>query len=223
MLQGVMNYLTHLLVMIENQDWNKLEEIAISNAKTFRILSKSISECEEFNGMSLLHACVRFNPPITVLDKMIRLYPKALSEEDCLGRTPLHVAAGSGASALVIKHLTANYPQACNVQDEDGRTPLHFACDVTCEMFEDDQGSPRDPPSLDTVRILLSGSLTSVTLEDVDEMNAVEYAIISDAPIEVVNLLQRASQRMRKKRQTKTETKTKTNSPKGSMSRISVN
>ena len=37
---------------------------------------------------------------------------------------------------------------------------------------------------------LLAGSLDAVTLEDVNDMNTVEYALISDAPIEVITLLQ---------------------------------
>lgn len=196
----VMNYLSFLLSLIESKDWIKFEEVALQNAKTFKMISKSIAECEDFNGMTLLHACVRYDPPINVLVQMIKLYPQALTGEDCLGRTPLHVAAGSGASPQVLKLLTVNYPEACNIQDEDGRTPLHFACDTSCEMFEDEQSTPRGPPSLDTVRVLLSGSLEAVTLEDVDEMNAVEYAIVSDAGMDVVNLLQRATQRVMKKK-----------------------
>mmetsp|Transcript_19308 Transcript_19308/g.42013 ORF Transcript_19308/g.42013 Transcript_19308/m.42013 type:complete len:247 (-) Transcript_19308:57-797(-) len=199
MFADVLNYISFILNLIEAQDWIKLESVALSNPKTFKIISQSISDCQDFNGMTLLHACVRFNPPIKILDQMIRLYPRALKGEDCLGRTPLHVAAGCGANPIVIKILTINYPQACNVQDEDGRTPLHFACDTSCELFEDNQCSPRESPCLDTVRVLLSGSMDAVTLEDEDEMNAVEYAIISDAPMKVVNLLQKATQRVLKK------------------------
>jgi len=225
MLPDVMNYLSCLLSLIEDQDWIKLEDIFLSNPTTFRIISKSISNCEEFNGMTLLHACVRYDPPLDVLGKMIELYPQALAEEDCLGRTPLHVAAGSEASPLVLKLLTMNYPQACSVQDEDGRTPLHFACDATCELFESDdqaQASPRGPPSLDTVRVLLSGSLAAVTLEDFDEMNAVEYAIISDAPMEVVKLLQKASQRVLKMTKMNLSRPTKTVHPMTVIPRIRV-
>ncbi|KAL7524322.1 hypothetical protein ACHAXR_001490, partial [Thalassiosira sp. AJA248-18] len=185
--------ITLLLDLIEAQDWTQFQEVALSSSQTFEFISRSISECKEFNGMTLLHACVRYDPPIKLLDQMIKLYPEALEGEDCLGRTPLHVAAGSSASPWVIKLLTINYPQACNIQDEDGRTPLHFACDTSCELFEDDECSPRGPPTLNTVKVLLSGSLDAVTLEDEDEMNAVEYAIISDAPLDVVNLLQKAT------------------------------
>jgi len=230
MLADAMNYLSYLLGLIELQDWSKFEEVALSNPQTFKMISKSIGDCAEFNGMTLLHACVRFNPPLPILKKMIQIYPRALVGEDCLGRTPLHVAAGSGVSPSIIKLLTVNYPEACNIQDEDGRTPLLFACDTSCELFEDEGGGDmnsqpsRDPPSLDTVRVLLSGSLDSVILEDVDEMNAVEYALVSDADIEVVNLLQRATQRVMKKKNPSRSSAPpqQPTSINGSMSRISV-
>ena len=141
--------------------------------------------------MTLLHACVRYNPHVPLLLKMTELHPESLRIKDCIDRTPLHVAAGSGVSLFVIRILTSKYPHACNIQDEDGRTPLHFACDTNCELFkEDKESSPRGPPCLDTVYALLAGSLDAVTLEDVNDMNAVEYALISDAPIEVITLLQ---------------------------------
>lgn len=186
--------IVYLLDLIESQDWDKFEEVALSNPNTFRIISRLISDCRELNGMTLLHACLRYGPPIKILDQMINLYPQALEVQDCLGRTPLHVAAGSGAFQWVIGLLTGNYPEACNIQDEGGHTPLHFACDTSCTLFEGDKCTHRGAPSLDTVRVLLSGSLHAVILEDEDEMNAVEYAIVSGAPIDVVSLLQKATQ-----------------------------
>jgi hypothetical protein len=135
---------------------------------------------------------------------MIELHPQALEKEDCIGRTPLHIAAGSGASLLVMKVLTMKYPEACNIQDEDGSTPLHFACDSSCELFEDnEESSSRGRPSLDTVIVLLAGSLDAVILEDTDEMNAIEYALLSDAPLDVITLLQNAMQWTMRMKQSK--------------------
>jgi hypothetical protein len=37
---------------------------------------------------------------------VIELFPQALRKEDCVRRTPLHIAAGSGASSFDIKILT---------------------------------------------------------------------------------------------------------------------
>jgi len=55
-------------------------------------------------------------------------------------------------------------------------------------------------------------------------MNAVEYALVSDADIEVVNLLQRATQRVMKKKNPSRSSAPpqQPTSINGSMSRISV-
>ena len=199
----VMECIAVLLDLIEFQDWVKLDEVALSNPQTFKTISKAISRCDELHGMTLLHACVRYDPPTSLLQQVVNFYPQAIMGVDCMGRTPLHVATGCGASSYVIKLLTTYYPDACNIQDRDGRTPLHFACDTTCALFEDTAYSrstaSRGPPRLDVVRILLTGSLDAVILEDLDEMNAVEHAIVSDASIQVVNLLQNATQQVMKR------------------------
>ncbi|KAL7548852.1 hypothetical protein ACHAWF_012120 [Thalassiosira exigua] len=185
-----------LLGLIEARQWAKFEEVAISDPKMFGLVSETVCKCVTFNGMTLLRACVRFDVPSTVLDQTIKLYPQALRLADCMGRTPLRVAAGSSSTPLVIKHLTVEYPQACKIQDEDGMTPLHFACDTTCQLFEDDQAASRGPPCLLTIRILLAGSLEAVVLDDSDGTNVVEYALLSGASMEVINLLQKASLRV---------------------------
>ncbi|KAL3766250.1 hypothetical protein ACHAW5_008196 [Stephanodiscus triporus] len=190
----MLDHLTYLLGLFEARDWTAVETFVRSNPEMYCCISNRICEYEEFNGMTLLHACVRFDPPTSVLLKVIHLHPEALRKEDCIGRTPLHVAAGSGASFFVMKVLTAMYPGACAIQDEGGRTPLHIACDSSCELFEGECSS-RGPPSLDTVLVLLAGSLDAATLEDAEEMNAVEHAILSNAPIDVVVTLQKAMRR----------------------------
>eukprot|EP00986_Skeletonema_menzelii_P015519 scaffold11936_cov95-Skeletonema_menzelii.AAC.1 len=67
---------------------------------------------------------------------MIDAHGDALKGQDCVGRTPLHVACGTGADGLIIKRLVKAYPQACDMQDEDGKLPLHLACDTKCVIFE---------------------------------------------------------------------------------------
>mmetsp|Transcript_23172 Transcript_23172/g.55896 ORF Transcript_23172/g.55896 Transcript_23172/m.55896 type:complete len:224 (-) Transcript_23172:66-737(-) len=203
--EDILNYLVVLLGSAEAQDWMIFEEFALSSPQTFnfKTVSKAISEIEDFNGMTLLHACVRYNPPASLLQQMIEHYPQALMKVDCLGRTPLHVASGCGASLPVLELLTMGYPGACNVQDKDGKTPLHFACDASCELFEEDECMTLTPPSIETVCVLLQGSRDAVVLEDLDEMNALECAILSDAPIEVVKLLQDITQRVIRKKSAK--------------------
>lgn len=184
-----------LLRLIHARDWDRLHDIARSRPDALRRVSEDLPGRAEFNGMTLLHACARCDPPVDVLARLVEAYPEALRGGDCLGRTPLHVAAGTGARPSVLRLLVVGHPGACDARDEDGRTPLHLACDASCELFEDG-GPPRDPPSLEAVEVLLSGSLKAATVEDIDEMNAVEYALMSGASMKVVRLLQRASQRV---------------------------
>ena len=193
----LMNYVAIVLDLIHCQEWAALEKVATEH-KLFKVISEHIQKCDEFNGMTLLHAVVKYNPPLHILDAMIDAHGDALMGQDCVGRTPLHVACGTGASAEIICRLVKAYPQACDQHDEDGRLPLHLACDTECVLFEGDQAE-RAPPTIDVVRALLSGSLRSVLVEDEDEMSPIEYAIVSDANINVVKLLQKASMTVRRK------------------------
>ena len=195
---NALSYLTLLLNIIESKDWTTFNEIAIQNPKAFKALSNIITETIEFNGMTFLHAVARNHPPVKVVADVIKICPELPKARDCLNRTPLHIAAGVGASVQVIKYLTMAYPEACKIQDEDGRTPLHFACDVECRLFE---GEPdrREPPSFQVVHALLSASIAPASMEDEDEMCPLEYAILSDADVRVVKLLQKAAQKYMKK------------------------
>ena len=185
-----------LLSIIESKDWQNFDKLALSNPEAYRALSKAIAGCEEFHGMTLLHAVARCDPPLTIVAKMIVCCPDLLSATDCLGRTPLHVAAGLGASPDLIKLIAHSWPAACISPDEEGKTPLHFACDTSCELFADDSNitSPsRASPNHDSIRYLLSVCPHAAPMEDLDEMNPLEYAILSDAEMDTVKLLQKAA------------------------------
>ena len=79
---------------------------------------------------------------------------------------------------------------ACAMLDTDGKTPLHLACDSACSLFMGDEGCERDPPSTDLVSTMIKACPPVVCWEDNDGKSALEYAILSGAPIEVVRLLQ---------------------------------
>jgi ankyrin repeat protein len=187
--------ITDLLHHIAEQDWELFQSIALSKSTTFRAITNAIGNSPEFSGVTLLHAAVRFNPPLDVVKKMIDICPDLIAAKDCLGRTPLHVAAGSSAEPTLIKLLAHAYPASCDATDEDGKTPLHFACDTSCQLFEDEDAIKRVQRGVchDTVIALLSESLHASTIEDIDEMNALEYAIMSDAKLKTIKLLQHAS------------------------------
>ncbi|KAL7426374.1 hypothetical protein ACHAXM_000419 [Skeletonema potamos] len=192
----LLNSVSILLGIVKSQDWQTFQTLTLSSSATFRALCKAIAGCNEFYGMNLLHAVARYGAPLTIVAKMIEICPELPSATDCLGRTPLHVAAGMGASPALIKLIAHACPAACDAQDEDGKTPLHFACDSSCELFEDDadnKTTSRATPNHDSIIALLSESLRAATIEDMDDMNPLEYAIMSDASLQTVKLLQKAS------------------------------
>mmetsp|Transcript_30500 Transcript_30500/g.64260 ORF Transcript_30500/g.64260 Transcript_30500/m.64260 type:complete len:218 (-) Transcript_30500:1277-1930(-) len=196
--ENIMNCLAVILNAIEQRDWTTFQNIALKDSAVFRLMANIVANNPDFNGMTLLHAVVRYDPPLELVFNMILACREIAAARDCIGRTPLHVAAGTQASPSLIKLLVQACPESCEVQDDDGRTPLHLACDNSCQLFEDDFMQSRPPPSYDVIRYLLQGSLKAAALEDEDETSALEYAIISGAPIKVVKLLQKATQKQAK-------------------------
>ena len=190
-----------VLQLLALQDWETLRSTVLSDPTLFRNIASTISACSELNGMTILHAAVRYNPPLDMVAQIIRLCPQMTAARDCLGWTPLHVAAGSKTSASLIKLIALACPAACDVQDEEGKTPLHFACDSSCVLFKDhnhnndenDASTSNQPPNHESIRALLSYSIHAATLEDDEEMTPLEHAIMSDASLKTVKLLQHAT------------------------------
>ena len=193
----------HTLDLLALQDWDTLRSTILSDPALFRNICSAIAANSELNGMTILHAAVRFNPPLDVVAQMIHLRPHMTAATDCLNRTPLHVAAGCKASASLIKLIARSYPAACDVQDDEGKTPLHFACDSSCVLFEDqvdidenDASIPsQESPKHKSIVALLSVSLHATTLEDDEEMSPLEHAIMSNASLKTVKLLQAATRK----------------------------
>ena len=137
-----------------------------------------------------LHACARFNPPAHIVKVLLELLPESLTFVDYLNCTPLHIAVGTRANFSTIQLLVDACPKACAILDTDGKTPLHLACDSACASFMGDEGCERDPPSKDLVSMMIKAWPSAVPWEDNYGTSALEYAILSGAPIEVVRLLQ---------------------------------
>ena len=143
--------------------------------------------------MTVLHAVVRYNPPLDLVEQIIQYCPDMPAVQDCVGRTPLHVAAGLGASAGLLNILAHAYPEACDVQDDGGKTPLHFACDSACILFKEDNNvvfyGSKLPPNHDAVAVLLSYSFQASLLRDDEGMSPRDLAIQSNARGSTVCLL----------------------------------
>ncbi len=56
----VAQHLTLLHDVIKSQRWSAFENIVLSNPSIFRAVSDAMPKCDEFDGMSLLHATLRY-------------------------------------------------------------------------------------------------------------------------------------------------------------------
>ena len=195
----VLESISYLLGLIDARKWEAFRSYALEPSPAhFRARTNVIAQIPEFNGMTLLHAALKCDPPPELVLDMIEICPDLTAVRDCLGRTPLHIAAGSAVAPRLIKIIAHVYPDACDAQDIDGRTPLHFACDSSSVLFEDDddetdEAKKPQPICHDAVCALLSESLVAATIEDADEMSPLEHAIMSNASLRTVKLLQHAS------------------------------
>lgn len=175
------------LELLVRHDWDTFRSNVLSNPTLFRNICSAITACSELNGMTFLHAAVRYNPPPDVIAQMIHLCPQMTAAMDCLNRTPLHVAAGSGAAPEIVAMIAHTYPPACNIQDRDGKTPLHFACDGSCSLFEDEV--TKQVLNYESVYALLSYSVRAATFHDNANMTPLQHAILSQASFKTVRLI----------------------------------
>ncbi len=183
-----------VLLLLVRQDWETLRSTVLADPSLFRDISSVISACAKFNGMTFLHAAVRYNPPSDIIAQMIHLCPHMTAAMDCLDRTPLHVAAGSGASPEVVAMIAHAYPPACDIQDRGGKTPLHFACDGSCSLFEDDDDiSSKQVLNHESVHALLSYSVRAATFQDYEQMIPLQHAMLSNASYRTVTMIENAT------------------------------
>ncbi|KAL3815310.1 hypothetical protein ACHAXA_006812 [Cyclostephanos tholiformis] len=192
-------YLWFLLRTIESQNWERFWTAIHSDPNAFQLIALKVSISAELNGMTILHACARFNPPVQIAKVIIDLFPESTRLVDCLNRTALHIAVGMRANLSTIQLLVDAYPMACAVLDTDGKIPLHLACDSACELFKGDEGCERDPPSYDVVSLLVRAWPSVVDREDNFGTSALEYAILSEAPFKVIRFLQTVTAEKKKK------------------------
>jgi len=189
-----------LFGLIETNNWLALENsflVEPNRRKLFKYLAGLVAASSRFSNMTILHAVCRFRPPASLVRSIVELCPDAPSSKDSIHRTPLHVAAGTGATQSVIEVLVRAFPMACTMPDQDGRLPLHMACDSSCRLFEDEsEGQQRNKPCYGVVSVLLSASPSSALLEDADGVCPTEYALLSDSDIETLYLIQRAARKV---------------------------
>lgn len=182
-----------LVAFIEEGSWIRLRRALA--LRLFIDAARSLHENSALFGANILHIALRNQPPIDTINRLLRKFPETPFLPDSVGRYPLHIASSVGISSEIVLTVAEAYPQACLTQDLDGRAPLHFACDSSRELYEEDMSHSSDAYHLNfnTILCLVSIAPTAVHLEDCDEMNAIELAILSTASKKVISLLQNVS------------------------------
>ena len=104
---------------LQTRDWDNFRSL-LSTPDLLQNAASAVSSCPKLNGMTILHAVVRCNPPLDIVVAMIRMCPALLSSKDYLGRTPLHIAAGSRTSpSLIVKLIAYVHTAACDAIDKN--------------------------------------------------------------------------------------------------------
>jgi hypothetical protein len=156
-------------------------------------------------GRRLLNVLAE-TPFLWAVRNIVEQCPDSVRTVNTVGRTPLHVASAHGASSDVILYLVQAFPQACQVIDFDGMTPLHYVARASywtkaghgINWGTSNGGDFEGPTYSDLVKVMVQAHPGAVSIEDEDGCNPIECALLHDAPMDVVNTLQRASARVNK-------------------------
>ena len=180
-----------IIEQIEHRRWSTLADDMTAD----KLRSLDSQATNDTDRAPVLHHVLHYDPPLTIVSKVTQVLPESLVRRDSLGRTPLHVAVEKGASHFIVSHLIKSLPQACNVKDHEGKTPLHRCFDGQYQCFQRDRRGELTKYELEKgstiVEALVDASPSSLDIEDDSGMCSLELAILSEAPIHIVKLLQR--------------------------------
>jgi len=177
--------------LISQCQWTIVESVLSSEEMRSSIAIDDVTLPHAITPDIIIHFAARFQAPLRVMALLAKAYPISLKSADSIGRYPIHVAAKWAASPDVMSYLVKMNPSVAGVQDSTGKTPMHYVAEFYISHFNNVQWS-RDDAMLQSVRVLKNAAPLSMNLEDEEGMNAIEYALISDAHIKVVKTMQRA-------------------------------
>ena len=184
---------TLLVALLEGGYWSSFKRtIAIP---TFVDAGRYLDENPAMFGANILHIALFNDPPIDIVESILEVFPETPFLADSVGRYPLHIASSLGLSTEIVVMIAKAYRHACLKQDLDGKTPLHFACSLELTLYEEEDIHLGNMKELNSGTIVLLVSITprAVHLEDCDDMNPIELAILSNASSSIVSILQNIS------------------------------
>lgn len=189
--------LSHL---ISEQEWDSVE-LMLADSTTFS--RHSVDRSARVGSLAvdcILHHACHFNAPLRIIRRLATIFPSSPNTANSRGRYPIRIAVAGGCQPDVIQFLMQVNHQVVRLQDESGKNPIHYAADCYAQNFSDNNF---DVPNhhevyrntLQVVEYLVKAAPESVNVEDNDEMNPIEYALINGCHIKIVKTLQRASRK----------------------------
>eukprot|EP01083_Nonionella_stella_P024176 66839_1 len=176
--------------LLSQRQWSLLETMLATTPRS-SILIDDPSLPHAVTADIAVHFAARFQAPLRIISLLSRLYPDSHSSSDVTGRYPIHVAAKWAATPDVIAYLIKTNPSVAGIPDSTGKTPMHYVGEYYLQHFTNCMYS-RDDSMLQVTRLLKNAAPMSVNLEDNEGMNAIEYALLSDANLKVIKTMQRA-------------------------------
>lgn len=181
---------TTLARLLSQRQWSRLEIILTTTPSSSILIDDPFLPHAVTAGI-VIHFAARFQAPLRIISLLSRHYPHSLADSDVTGRYPIHVAAKWAATPDVIAYLLKANPSVAGVPDSTGKTPMHYVGEYYLQHFNNPMYS-RDDSMLQVTRLLKNAAPLSVNLEDDEGMNAIEYALLSEANLKVIKTMQRA-------------------------------
>lgn len=206
--------------LILSRNWKEVR-ICLFDKRNDKL--KVLLETAIIGEISCLHSLCALHPPLVLVVKTVDLCPRLILHKDHLGRLPLHIAAGWGASPQIVSFLLAMNIDAPSTPDLNGKTPLIWAFEnmksprlsglkntILADMGSHfDERSPG--PLEEVVQSLVDASLEAVNHMDYAGNTALDYAIENECNRKSLTVLQIATAR---DTQLRNEMKTKNCFPK---------
>jgi len=179
-----------LAVLISQRQWGTIDAVLTTpDAPRLPIDDPGLDNA--VTSDIVVHFAARFQAPLRIISLLSGLYPHSLTSTDMAGRYPIHVAAKWGATPDVIRFLVDAGPSVVGCPDGSGKTPMHYVGESYIAHYNSCLYD-RSEAMMNVVRLLKTSAPASVNLEDGEGMNAIEYALDSDADIRVIRVMQRA-------------------------------
>lgn len=184
------------LFHMEQKKW-KLTEEDFSDFLTLAVPchSPSCKHCKRSYG-PLLFAC-KHDPPLKLIQSLLKADPLAAYEADCEEKYPLHIACEYGASPAVVNELIQANARAIKEKDIFDMTPIHLVCKNYLDKVDHDLPKKiAQNCMIEAMRLILIKDPEIILAE-----GAIEYALESGLSLEVISTLQLAvgkEQKMRR-------------------------